>query len=90
MADRVMIKLDEPEESTTGGLILVNNIVDTHDQGTVIAVGPGKLSKTGVVIEPEVKEGDRVIIPKGIGTPVKLRGQEGIIVKEEDILGIID
>ena len=85
-----MIKLSELKESTSGGLILVNNIVDTHDQGTVLAVGPGKLSKTGVVITPEVNVGDQVVIPKGIGIPVKLRGQEGVIVKEEDILGIID
>ena len=87
--DRVAIKPIDQEEKTVGGIIIPDNAKEKPMQGEVIAVGKGNKDKNGNIIPLEVKAGDKVLYGKWGGTEVKIDGQEFIIMKESDILGII-
>jgi chaperonin GroES len=87
--DRVVVKRIEEEERTKGGIIIPDTAKEKPQEGRVVAVGPGR-SEDGKVIKPDVKAGDRILFGKYSGTEVVLDGEEHVIMREEDILGIID
>jgi chaperonin GroES len=87
--DRVVVKRIEQEERTTGGIIIPDTAEEKPSQGEVIAVGPGERDKEGKFVALDVKAGDRVLFGKWSGTEVKVDGQELLIMKESDILGIV-
>jgi chaperonin GroES len=87
--DRVLVKRVESEEKTRGGLIIPDSAKEKPAQGEVVAVGEGARKDSGELIAPSVKAGDRILFGKWSGTEVTLDGQELLIMKESDILGII-
>jgi chaperonin GroES len=88
--DRVVVKRIEAEEKSAGGIIIPDTAKEKPSQGEVIAVGPGGRDEAGKLIPIDVKVGDRVLFGKWSGTEVKIDGQELLIMKESDIMGIID
>ena len=88
--DRVVVKRMEAEEKTAGGIIIPDTAKEKPQQGEVVSVGPGGRDKTGKLIPIDVKPGDRVLFGKWSGTEVKLDGVEYLIMKESDIMGVLD
>ena len=88
--DRVVVRRIEAEEKSTGGIIIPDTAKEKPSQGEVIAVGPGGRDESGKLIPIDVSEGDRVLFGKWSGTEVKIDGEELLIMKESDIMGIID
>ena len=88
--DRVVIRRIEAEEKTTGGIIIPDTAKEKPMEGEVIAVGPGARGDDGKIQPLDVKAGDRVLFGKWSGTEVKLDGEDLIIMKESDIMGIIE
>jgi chaperonin GroES len=88
--DRVVVKRIDAEEKTAGGIIIPDTAKEKPQQGEVIAVGPGGRDESGKLIPLDVKAGDRVLFGKWSGTEVKLDGVEYLIMKESDIMGILD
>ena len=88
--DRVVVRRIEAEEKSAGGIIIPDTAKEKPSQGEVIAVGPGGRDESGKLIPIDVKEGDRVLFGKWSGTEVKIDGKELLIMKESDIMGIID
>ena len=89
LADRVIVKPMEAEEKTKGGIILPDTAKEKPIEGTIIAVGPGKVTDDGKQIKMEVKEGDKVLYGKYSGTEVTVEGEEYLIMRESDIFAII-
>jgi len=87
--DRVVVRRIEAEEKTKGGIIIPDTAKEKPQEGEVIAVGPGGRDEAGHLIKPDLKEGDRVLFGKWSGTEVKLDGEELLIMKESDIMGVI-
>jgi chaperonin GroES len=90
LQDRVILKRVKEEEKTKGGIIIPDSAKEKPIEAEVIAVGSGKILDDGTVRKLDVKVGDRVLFGKYSGTDVKLEGEEHVIVREEDILGIIE
>jgi chaperonin GroES len=88
--DRVVIKRIEAEEKTTGGIIIPDTAKEKPQQGEVIAVGPGGRDESGKLVPIDVKVGDRVLFGKWSGTEVKLDGIEYLIMKESDLMGVLE
>jgi chaperonin GroES len=88
--DRVLIKRVEEEQKTKGGIIIPDTAKEKPAEGKVIAVGSGRILEDGKVRALDVKKGDRVLFGKYSGTEVKVDGDELIIMREEDILGVIE
>ncbi len=88
--DRILVKRLDGEEKTVGGIIIPDNAKEKPMEGKVVAVGNGKLLDDGSVRKLEVKAGDRILFSKYAGSEVKMDGAEHLILKEDDILGIID
>jgi chaperonin GroES len=88
--DRVVVKRIEAEDKSAGGIIIPDTAKEKPSQGEVIAVGPGGRDEAGKLIPIDIKAGDRVLFGKWSGTEVKIDGQELLIMKESDIMGIID
>jgi chaperonin GroES len=88
--DRVVVKRVEEDTKTAGGIIIPDTAKEKPQQGEVIAVGPGARDERGMVIALEVKIGDRVLFGKWSGSEVKIDGEELLIMKESDILGILE
>ncbi len=88
--DRVVVKRVTAEEKTAGGIIIPDTAKEKPMEGEVIAVGPGARNEKGELVPLEVKEGDRVLFGKWSGTEVKIDGEELLIMKESDIMGIIE
>ena len=88
--DRVVIKALEQEEKTKGGIIIPDTAKEKPQEGEVIAVGPGTRDENGTLVALDVKTGDRVLFGKWSGTEVKIDGEELLIMKESDILGVIE
>ena len=88
--DRVLVRRVESDEKTKGGLIIPDTAKEKPAEGEVVAVGAGARNEDGDRIKLDVKEGDRILFGKWSGTEVTLDGQELLIMKESDILGIID
>jgi len=87
--DRVVIKRVEAEEKSKGGIIIPDTAKEKPQQGEVVAVGPGGRDENGKLIPMDLKAGDRVLFGKWSGTEVKLDGDELLIMKESDIMGVI-
>jgi len=89
LRDRILIKRVGEEEKTKGGIIIPDTAKEKPIQGMVIAVGAGKREENGKRIPLDVKEGDRVLFSKYAGNEIKIEGEEHLIVREDDILGIV-
>ena len=89
LQDRVIVKRLDAEEQTAGGIIIPDTAKEKPQQGEVVAVGPGEADEKGNVQPLDVKPGDRVLFGKWSGTEVKIDGQDLLIMKESDILGVI-
>lgn len=89
LQDRVIIKRLEEEQKTAGGIIIPDTAKEKPQQGKILAVGPGKVLDSGTRLEMTVKEGDVVLFGKYSGSEVKIDGDEVLIMREDDILGII-
>ncbi len=87
--DRVVVKRLEGEEKTKGGIIIPDTAKEKPQEGKVIAVGPGARDESGKLVPLDVKAGDRVLFGKWSGTEVKIDGEDLLIMKESDIMGIV-
>ena len=90
LQDRVIVKRIEEEEKTKGGIIIPDSAKEKPMEGKVIAVGAGKVQEDGKKVPLDVKEGDRVLFGKYAGTEVKIDDEEHLIMREDDILGILE
>jgi len=87
--DRVIVKRLEEERKSAGGIVIPDNAAEKPDQGEVIAVGPGKRNDDGKREALDVKVGDRILFGKYSGTTVKIEGTEYLVMREEDIMGVV-
>ena len=90
LGDRVLVKRIKEEERTKGGIVIPDTAKEKPQEGKVIAVGKGKYSDEGKLIPIEVRSGDKILFGKYSGSEVQLDGEEHIIMREDDILGILD
>jgi chaperonin GroES len=90
LQDRVIVKRVKEEEKTKGGIIIPDTAKEKPIEGEVVAVGAGKTLDDGTLRKPEVKPGERILFGKYSGTEVKLDGEEHLILREDDILGVIE
>ena len=90
LGDRILVKRIKEEDKTKGGIIIPDTAKENPQEGKVVAVGKGKRSEKGDLIAPEVKAGDRILFGKYSGSEVKLEGEEHLILREDDILGILE
>jgi chaperonin GroES len=90
LQDRILVQRVEEETTTTGGIIIPDTAKEKPAEGKVVAVGKGKIAEDGKRIALEIKKGDRILFGKYSGTEVKVSGEEYLIMREDDVLGIID
>jgi chaperonin GroES len=90
LQDRILVKRVDEEETTTGGIIIPDTAKEKPQEGRVIATGNGKVGDDGNVTPLEVNKGDRVLFSKYAGTEVNIEGEEHLIIREEDVLGILE
>jgi chaperonin GroES len=88
--DRVIVRRLDAEEKTAGGIIIPDTAKEKPQEGEIIAVGPGARNEKGELVPLDVKAGDRILFGKWSGTDVKIDGEELLIMKESDILGVIE
>lgn len=88
--DRLLVKRLAEEEKTAGGIIIPDSAKEKPAEGEVVAVGPGKVGENGQRVALQVKEGDKVLFSKYGGTDVKLDGEDYLIMREDDILGVME
>jgi chaperonin GroES len=88
--DRLIVKRVEEEQQTAGGIIIPDTAKEKPQEGTVVAVGPGKRDDDGKRIPMDVKVGDRILFSKYAGTDIKIDGEEHVFMREDDILGILN
>jgi chaperonin GroES len=87
--DRVIVKRLEAENKSAGGIVIPDTAGEKPDQGEVVAVGPGKKTDEGKLLPMDVKVGDRILFGKYSGTTVKVEGTEYLVMREEDIMGVV-
>ena len=87
--DRVIVKRLEQETKTASGIVIPDNAAEKPDQGEIIAVGPGKRDDNGKIIALDVKVGDKVLFGKYSGQTVKVEGEELLVMREEDLMGVV-
>src|SRR5437773_10876603 len=87
--DRILVRRVEEEETTRGGIVIPDTAKDKPQEGEVIAVGKGKINEEGKIRPLDVKEGDRILFGNYSGSEIKLDGEEFIIMREEEVLGIL-
>ena len=90
LGDRVVVKRVQEDTKTAGGIIIPDTAQEKPQEGEVVAVGPGARDEKGERITPEVKVGDRILFGKWSGTEVKVDGQDLLIMKESDIMGVLE
>jgi len=90
LADRILVKREEPSETVRGGIIIPDTAKEKPQEGRVMAAGPGKIDEHGKRVPMEVKKGDRILMGKYAGTEVKIDGEEHLILREDDVLAIIE
>ena len=88
--DRVVVKRADAETKTAGGIIIPDTAREKPQQGEIVAVGPGARDETGKIVPLDVKAGDKVLFGKWSGTEVKIDGEDLLIMKESDIMGVLD
>ncbi len=89
LEDRILVRPEEGEETTISGIVIPDTAKEKPQEGTVLAVGPGKRSDSGELIPVDVKEGDRVMYSKYGGTEIKVEGEELLILSSRDVLAIV-
>jgi chaperonin GroES len=89
LQDRILVQRVEEEEKTKGGIIIPDTAKEKPAEGKVVAVGKGKVDEKGKAIPMEVKKGDRILFGKYSGTEIKIEGEEYLIMREDDVLGIV-
>ena len=89
LQDRVLVRRHAGEEKTASGIIIPDSAKEKPQEGLVIAVGPGKVLDNGTTLKPTVKKDDKILFSKYAGTEVKIEGDDYLIMREDDILGII-
>ncbi len=90
LQDRILVKRIDEEETTKGGIIIPDTAKEKPQEGKVIAAGKGKVNDEGKVHPLDVKRGDRVLFSKYAGTEVNIEGEEHLIIREDDVLGVIE
>jgi chaperonin GroES len=90
LGDRILVKRIKEEDKTKGGIIIPDTAKEKPQEGKVIAVGRGRRSEKGDLIAPDVKAGDRILFGKYSGSEVKLEGEDHLILREDDILGVLE
>jgi chaperonin GroES len=90
LQDRLLIQRIEEEEKTKGGIIIPDSAKEKPQEGKVIAAGKGKVSEDGKVQPLDIKKGDRILFSKYSGTEVNIEGEEHLIIREDDVLGVIE
>lgn len=90
LQDRVLVKRVEVEEKTPGGIIIPDTAKEKPQKGEVVAVGPGKTTESGKTLELDVKPGDVVLFHKFAGTDMEIGGEEHLLMREEDILAVVE
>jgi len=90
LQDRILVQRVKEEEKTKGGIIIPDTAKEKPAEGKVVAVGKGKLSEEGKRIALEVKKGDRILFGKYSGNEIKIEGEEYLIMREDDVLGVIE
>ncbi len=90
LADRILVKREDASETVRGGIIIPDSAKEKPQEGKVVAVGPGRIDDKGNHLKMEVKKGDRILMGKYSGTEVKIDGDEHIIMREDDVLAVIE
>ena len=90
LQDRILVKRLEEEETTKGGIIIPDTAKEKPVEGLVISVGKGKVSENGTQLPLDVKKDDRILFGKYAGTEIKIEGEEYLIMREDDVLGVIE
>ncbi len=90
LGDRILVKRIKEEEKTKGGIIIPDSAKEKPQEGKVVAVGKGKVTEDGKLVAPEVKAGDKVLFGKYSGSEIKLDGEDHLILREDDILGVLE
>ncbi len=90
LQDRIIVERIDEEETTKGGIIIPDSAKEKPQEGKVVAVGKGKVLEDGKVRKLDVKKGDRVLFSKYAGTEITLEGEERVILREDDVLGIVE
>ena len=90
LQDRIIVKRTEEEEMTKGGLIIPDTAKEKPQEGKVVAIGKGKVGEDGKVLPLDVKAGDLVLFGKYAGTEIKVEGEEHLIMREDDLLGVVE
>jgi len=90
LGDRILVKRIQEEEKTKGGIIIPDTAKEKPQEGKVVAVGKGKTTDQGKLVAPDVKAGDRILFGKYSGSEVKIEGEEHLILREDDILGVLE
>ena len=90
LQDRVIVERIEEETTTKSGIIIPDTAKEKPQQGKIIAVGKGKMLENGSRVEPDVKKGDKILFGKYAGSEIKVEGKEYLIMREDDILGVIE
>jgi chaperonin GroES len=88
--DRVVVKRVDSETKTSGGIIIPDTAAEKPQQGEVVAVGPGTRDETGKLVALDIKKGDKVLFGKWSGTEVKIDGEDLLIMKESDVMGVLE
>ncbi|HEV7988189.1 MAG TPA: co-chaperone GroES [Candidatus Binataceae bacterium] len=90
LGDRILVKRIKEEEKTKGGIIIPDTAKEKPQEGKVVAVGKGKMTEQGKLLTPDVKAGDKILFGKYSGSEVKIEGEEHLILREDDILGVLE
>jgi chaperonin GroES len=90
LQDRILVKRIDEEEKTKGGIIIPDTAKEKPSEGKVVAVGKGKLNEDGKLMPLDVKKGDRILFSKYSGTEVNIEGDEHLIIREDDVLGVVE
>ena len=88
--DRVVVRRIDADQKTAGGIIIPDTVQEKPQEGEVVAVGPGTRNERGELVAPELRAGDRVLFGKWSGTEVKIDGEDLLIMKESDVMGVIE
>ena len=90
LQDRIIVKREDGEETTSGGIIIPDSAKEKPQEGKVIAVGNGKVNEDGKIQPLDVKKGDKILFSKYAGTEINIEGVEHLIIREDDVLGVVE
>jgi len=90
LGDRILVKRIKEDEKTKGGIFIPDTAKEKPQEGKIVAVGKGKMTEAGKLVPPEVKAGDTILFGKYSGSEVKVDGEEHMIMREEDVLGVLE